>query len=72
MQPAATAMDGTSGVKLVKGEAIGGEVPVNDEKWWKRKEQDVPVDEVSSRLLRNFCLRLLTLCTAVLPQILHA
>ena len=43
MQPAASANDG-SGVKLVKGDAAG--VPVNEEKFWKRKAEDVPVDEV--------------------------
>ena len=46
MQPAATGIDGVSGVKLVKGEAIGEEGPINDERFWKRKEEDVAVEEV--------------------------
>lgn len=47
MQPAATSADGASGVKLVRGEVTGkGVVPVNEEGWWKRKEEDVPVDEI--------------------------
>ncbi|KAI0083481.1 CBF/Mak21 family-domain-containing protein [Irpex rosettiformis] len=46
MQPAATEIDGASGVKLVKGEAIGAEGPINDEKFWKRRETDIPVDEL--------------------------
>ncbi|GJE90310.1 CBF-domain-containing protein [Phanerochaete sordida] len=45
MQPAATAADGT-GVKLLKGEVAHGEAPVNDEKWWRRRAEDVPVDEL--------------------------
>lgn len=45
MQPAASGTDGT-GVKLLKGEVSNGVVPVNDEKWWKRRVEDVPVDEV--------------------------
>lgn len=48
MQPAATSIDGASGVKLVKGEVTNGEVPVNDEKFWRRRAEDVPADEVSS------------------------
>lgn len=47
MQPSASSIDAASGVKLVKGENIGGEVPVNDEKWWRRRLEDVPVDEAS-------------------------
>jgi ribosome biogenesis protein MAK21 len=47
MQPGATAADGATGVKLVRGEVNTGEATVNDEKWWgKRKESDVPADEV--------------------------
>ena len=46
MQPAAAASDGASGVKLLKGEVDEGVGPVNDEKWWKRKAEDVPVDQV--------------------------
>ncbi len=46
MQPAASGLDG-EGVKLVKGEAVGMEGTVNEEKFWKRRVEDVPVDEVS-------------------------
>lgn len=49
MQPAASGTDGTS-VKLLKGEVSNGVVPVNDEKWWKRRIEDVPVDEVRQSL----------------------
>ena len=46
MQPSASAPDGT-GVKLVKGEATAGRsAPVNEEAWWKKRAEDVPVDEV--------------------------
>ena len=46
MQPSASAADGT-GVKLVKGEATAGRsAPVNEEAWWKKRAEDVPVDEV--------------------------
>ena len=46
MQPSASAPDGT-GVKLVKGEAMAGRsAPVNEEVWWKKRAEDVPVDEV--------------------------
>ncbi|KAH7907322.1 ribosome biogenesis protein, partial [Hygrophoropsis aurantiaca] len=44
MQPAASAYDGT-GVKRVKGEANSGAL-VNNEKFWKKKETDVAVDEI--------------------------
>lgn len=44
MQPAAADVNG---VKLLRGEVNTGEATVNDEKWWsRRKESDVPVDEV--------------------------
>ncbi|EKM50179.1 uncharacterized protein PHACADRAFT_264762 [Phanerochaete carnosa HHB-10118-sp] len=46
MQPAAAgAADGT-GVKLAKGEAAHGGGPVNEERWWRRRPEDVPVDEL--------------------------
>ena len=46
MQPSASAPDGT-GVKLVKGEATAGRsAPVNEEAWWKKRAEDVPVDEM--------------------------
>ncbi|KAG9312645.1 CBF/Mak21 family-domain-containing protein [Chiua virens] len=44
MQPAASATDST-GVKRVKGEVSGGALP-NDAKFWKKRVEDVPVDEV--------------------------
>ena len=44
MQPAASTADGT-GVKRVRGEVSGGVLP-NEDKFWKRKVEDVPVDEV--------------------------
>ncbi|KAI0683975.1 CBF/Mak21 family-domain-containing protein [Cytidiella melzeri] len=46
MQPAASSIDGASGVKLVKGEVASGEGPVNDERFWRRRVEDVPVDEL--------------------------
>lgn len=46
MQPAASAHDGT-GVKLMKGEVLNGaEAPVYDEKFWRRRPEDVPVDQL--------------------------
>jgi ribosome biogenesis protein MAK21 len=46
MQPAANANDGT-GVKLMKGEATGNAgAPVNEDKFWKRRVEDIPVDQV--------------------------
>lgn len=55
MQPAASANDG-SGVKLMKGDVVGNSgVPVNEGKFWKRKAEDVPVDEVYSALALNNC-----------------
>lgn len=44
MQPAASGLDGT-GVKLMKRE-MGKTVTVNDPSFAKRREEDVPVDEV--------------------------
>ncbi|KAI0070805.1 CBF-domain-containing protein [Panus rudis PR-1116 ss-1] len=46
MQPAASSTDGASGVKLLKGEMTTGMTPVNEESWWKKRVEDVPVDEV--------------------------
>lgn len=46
MQPAATGLDGSgTGVKLIKGE-VGDTSLVNSERFWKRKLEDVPVDQV--------------------------
>jgi ribosome biogenesis protein MAK21 len=46
MQPAASAPDGT-GVKLMKGEVSGqAGAPVYEEKFWKKRVEDVPVDQV--------------------------
>lgn len=45
MQPAASANNGV-GVKLIKGEVLrGAGAPVN-EKFWMKKMEDVPVDQV--------------------------
>lgn len=53
MQPAAGDAISGGGVRLVKGEVgdglglgSGGGVTVNDEKWWKRRVEDVPIDQV--------------------------
>ena len=53
MQPAAGDAISGGGVRLIKGEAgnglgvgSGGGVTVNDEKWWKRRVEDVPIDQV--------------------------
>ncbi|RDX44650.1 CBF-domain-containing protein [Lentinus brumalis] len=46
MQPSLDNASSAHGVTLIKGEAAhGGEVPVNDERFWKRRPEDVPVDE---------------------------
>ncbi|PIL32656.1 hypothetical protein GSI_05360 [Ganoderma sinense ZZ0214-1] len=45
MQPSLDNASSAHGVTLVKGEAGLG-VPVNDEKFWKRRVEDVPVDQV--------------------------
>lgn len=49
MQPAASATDGVA-VKRIRGEVSGGTLP-NEEKFWKKKVEDIPVDEVGSCLL---------------------
>ena len=46
MQPSASAADGVA-VKRVKGEVSGGALP-NEEKFWKKKVEEIPVDEVRS------------------------
>ena len=53
MQPAAGDAISGGGVRFLKGEVrddfgpnSGGGVTVNDEKWWKRREEDVPIDQV--------------------------
>jgi len=53
MQPAAGDAISGGGVRLIKGEVAdslgvnsGGGVTVNDEKWWKRRVEDVPIDQV--------------------------
>ncbi|RPD58303.1 CBF-domain-containing protein [Lentinus tigrinus ALCF2SS1-7] len=46
MQPSLDNASSAHGVTLVKGEAAhGSAVPVNDERFWKRRVEDVPVDE---------------------------
>ena len=53
MQPAAGDAVSGGGVRLIKGEvgdgldsSSGGGVTVNNEKWWKRRVEDVPIDQV--------------------------
>jgi len=53
MQPAAGDAISGGGVRLIKGEVAddlgrnsGGGATVNDEKWWKRRVEDVPTDQV--------------------------
>jgi ribosome biogenesis protein MAK21 len=53
MQPAAGDAISGGGVRLIKGEVGNGldlnsrgGVTVNDEKWWKRRVEDVPIDQV--------------------------
>jgi len=53
MQPAAGDAISGGGVRLIKGgvgEGLGvnsgGGLTVNDEKWWKRRVEDVPIDQV--------------------------
>ena len=53
MQPAAGDAISGGGVRLIKGEVgddlgsnAGRGVTVNDEKWWKRRVEDVPIDQV--------------------------
>ena len=53
MQPSAGDAISGGGVRLIKGEVgddlgvrSGGGVTVNDEKWWKRRVEDVPIDQV--------------------------
>lgn len=57
MQPAASKADGASGVTLIKGEAAGPNRPVNDEKFWNKRIENVPVDEVC--ILKFYVLKLL-------------
>ncbi|KAI6144196.1 ribosome biogenesis protein [Pisolithus tinctorius] len=45
MQPGASAADGV-GVKKTKGEVVGDDILPNEEKFWKKREEDVRVDEV--------------------------
>jgi ribosome biogenesis protein MAK21 len=62
MQPAAgDSMSGGS-VRLIKGESgnygTGDGKTVNDETWWKRRAQDVPVDQVRLKIsfaMEQFC-----------------
>lgn len=53
MQPAAGDAISGGGVRLIKGEIgnsldlnSGSGVTVNNEKWWKRRVEDVPIDQV--------------------------
>lgn len=45
MQPAANPVDSTS-VRLLKGD-VEQDAPVNEERFWRKRKEDVPVDEVS-------------------------
>lgn len=47
MQPAASGLDG-AGVKLMKGEAVASEGRVNEQRFLKKRVEDVPVDQVIS------------------------
>jgi ribosome biogenesis protein MAK21 len=46
MQPAASRVDGTGGVKLVRGEVADAGGLMNDPAFTRRKAEDVPVDQV--------------------------
>ena len=50
MQPAASVSEAAGGVKLLKGEVADAAPPVNDEKWWRRRIEDVPVDQARNRV----------------------
>lgn len=52
MQPAASGLDG-AGVKLMKGEAVASEGRVNEQRFLKKRVEDVPVDQVISSFLQN-------------------
>ena len=71
MQPAASKADGASGVLLMKGEAADSTGPVNNEKFWKRRIENVPVDEVYV-----FCSMIAADAyhdaVGLLPQLFHA
>jgi hypothetical protein len=68
MQPGATPADG-SGVKRVRGEVADPGGLVNEAAFARRREEDVPVDQVR-RLVRHGR-SVLTAGKAVLPQILR-
>ena len=73
MQPAASNIDGT-GVKLMKGDVLGGALaPMNEETFWKKRAEDVPVDQACLlyRCMRLGC-RLMSMRLVVLSQILFA
>jgi ribosome biogenesis protein MAK21 len=46
MQPAASGLDG-QGVKIMKADADGASMRINEAAFLRRKESDVPVDQVS-------------------------
>lgn len=56
MQPAASGLDG-QGVKIMKADADGAFVGINEAAFLRRKESDVPVDQVS-RVWNSGCRRL--------------
>lgn len=45
MQPAASALDG-QGIKIMRAEADGASIRVNEGAFLRKKESDVPVDQV--------------------------
>lgn len=57
MQPAAAALGGGAGSTVVvrsKGAKVAGDTAgyVNDEKFWNKKVEDVPADQVSIDVLK--------------------
>ena len=58
MQPAAAALNGRAGAAVVvrsKGAKAAGDAAgyVNDEKFWKKKVEEVPADQVCLRAVAN-------------------
>ena len=72
MQPAASAADGTA-VKMTKSEVTDeGGLVVNEETWWRRKVEDVPVDQVrGTNPVCCDCRLTLPSGSGLLPSVLH-
>lgn len=72
MQPAASGLDGT-GVKLLKGEVEDAAL-MNEAQFLQKKAEDVPVDQVHSSWIMDYCEReiLTTYLLVVLPQVLFS